>query len=308
MRSNTDWFRDAGWGVFTHFLSATGVPVDAWNERVDRFDVDGLARQLASVGARYYFITLGQNSGHYCAPNEAYDRYVGIVPSKCSRRDLVADLYDALSPHGIRLLVYFPSGAPDQEPQAMERLKWTKYDYGKPGARMPEFQRMWEDVIRCWSLRWRRKVAGWWFDGVYHADTMYRFPDPPNFASFAAAAKVGNPESIIAFNPGVTTPVISLSEHEDYTAGEINDTLPAYEAYNHRPGRFVDGAQYHVLAFLGERWAAGPPRFPDELVIGYTKHVNGHDGVLTWEVPITEHGIILPPFVDQLAALGRAVG
>jgi len=29
------------------------------------------------------------------------------------------------------------------------------------------------------------------------------------------AAKAGNPDSIIAFNPGVKTPVISLTEHEE---------------------------------------------------------------------------------------------
>ena len=34
---------------------------------------------------------------------------------------------------------------------------------------------------------------------------------------FAAAAKAGNPDSLIAFNPGVKVPVICHSEHEDGT-------------------------------------------------------------------------------------------
>ena len=53
-----------------------------------------------------------QNSGHFLAPNETYDKYVGIKLSKCSRRDLVSYLYEVLHLRGIHLLVYLSSGAP----------------------------------------------------------------------------------------------------------------------------------------------------------------------------------------------------
>ena len=45
-------------------------------------------------------------------------------------------------------------------------------------------------------------------------------------------------------------------------------------------------ARYHVLSYLGESWCKGEPRFPDELVVGYTKHVTSKGGVVTWDVPI----------------------
>ena len=124
VRASTDWFRDCGWGVFTHFLADKATTPEAWNQQVADFDVDGLADQLELVGARYYFMTIGQNSGHYCAPNLTYDSFVGTKPSKCSRRDLVSDLCDALTPKGIKLLVYLPSGAPAQDPIAVEKLEW----------------------------------------------------------------------------------------------------------------------------------------------------------------------------------------
>ncbi|NQU09611.1 hypothetical protein HQ590_02380, partial [bacterium] len=57
MRADTDWFRDCGWGVFTHYLVDKDLPADAWAEQVDRFDVDRLADHLASVGAPYYIMT-----------------------------------------------------------------------------------------------------------------------------------------------------------------------------------------------------------------------------------------------------------
>ena len=88
---------------------------EEWNRLIDGFDVEKLADQLTKVKAHYLFITLGQNSGHYLSPNATYDRLVGIRPSKCSRRDLVADLYKALEPKGIKLLVYLPAGAPSKD-------------------------------------------------------------------------------------------------------------------------------------------------------------------------------------------------
>ena len=91
------WMREAHWGLMTHYLSdwqaqvhGLTMSVDEWNKLVDGFDVDLMARQLQTVGARYYQITIGQNSGYYLSPNAAYDKIVGIQPSKCSRRDLVS--------------------------------------------------------------------------------------------------------------------------------------------------------------------------------------------------------------------------
>jgi len=309
MRANTDWFVAARWGAFSHYLTGAETSADDWNRQVDAFDVRGLAEQLASSGARYYFITIGQNSGHYCAPNATYDDLVGLRPSKCAQRDLISDLYDALHPRGIALLVYLPSGAPAQDKVAMERLgwkwgfqgEWPAWNTGRTGERLAEFQLRWEAIIREWSLGWGGKVKGWWIDGCYFADEMYRHPEPPNFASFAAALKAGNPDSLVAFNPGVKVPVICHSEEEDYTAGEISNAFPVCS------GRWVQGAQYHILSYLGESWGRGTPRFPDAFVIGYTQHVHSKGGVVTWDVPITPGGLIPQPFVEQLRALNAGL-
>ena len=132
MRATTDWFRDRKWGVFCHYLGAAPssgggaeLTAAAWNAQIDAFDAVGLANQLAEIGAPYLFITVGQNSGHYLAPNATYDRHVGIQPSKCSRRDLVKELAEALQPRDTALLVYLPSGAPAADPIAVERLGWA---------------------------------------------------------------------------------------------------------------------------------------------------------------------------------------
>ena len=120
----TDWFKHAKWGVFMHYMADTvlkgdELTVENWNKAVNAFDVNGLAEQLASAGAGYFVLTLGQNSGFYCSPNAAYDRLTGITPSKCAKRDLVPELSDALRARHIRLMVYLPAGAPDRDKEAM---------------------------------------------------------------------------------------------------------------------------------------------------------------------------------------------
>jgi len=321
MRSYTAWFRDARWGMFVHWLGRNDESAEAWNARVDAFDVDALAEQVASTGAPYLCLTVGQNSGHFCAPNVTYDELTGIEPSKCSRRDLIVDLADALAPHGIRLLAYIPSGAPAADRLACERLEWrwgyagdgwphSIHENGVPvrtGKRLAPFQRRWEAVLREWGERWASKVHGWWVDGCYFADEMYRFADEPNFASLAAALKAGNASRIVAFNPGVKVPVVCHTEHEDYTAGEIAEALPAHREACPADG-MVGGAQYHILTYAGQTWCQAPPRFPDPLVVGFTQHIVERGGVVTWDVPISREGVVPDAFIAQLRKVGEAMG
>ena len=312
-RANTDWFMQARWGVLTHYLadSASNLkPIDLtpddWNRRIDAFDVDGLARQLAEHRVPHFFITIGQNSGFYLSPNRTYDEITGIRPSKLSRRDLIADLAKAFAPHGIRLMVYLPGMAPASDAVAKAKLE------GVDDARHTTLQRNWEAVVREWSLRWGRNVHGWWIDGPYDAPA-YQHPDEPNYRSFATALKAGNPDSLVAFNNGLRTPLYSMTEYEDYTPGEIERDMTV--APGNTPDfsrlapyeRYLNGAQLHVLTIMGEWWGKGPVRFPDELTIGYTKFINSRGGVVTWDLPLTLEGHIAEEFRPQLAALSKAM-
>jgi len=330
-RANTDWFHAARWGTFVHYLADAPsclrpmkLSVDSWNRRVDSFDVEHYAGALAELGCRYTFLTIGQNSGYYCSPNDTYDRIVGRRVSRLSRRDLIGELADACTRRGIRLLAYCTATAPFNDREAVVALRctppWSTDLIGFPpgwppvteapytDSRMSEFQRNWEAVIREWSLRWGRKVHGWWIDGAYAADLMYRHPDAPNFRSFAAAMKAGNPDAIVAFNPGVKTPVICHSECDDYTAGEIAGNLPTNgeEPCVLPLRRMVNGAQYHILTFLGGSWCHRVPRFSERMVVAYTEYVNSWGGVITWDHPVDDDGRIPENMYRQLAAIATA--
>ncbi len=312
--STTNWLRSARWGVFAHYLDSpasstvvSGTSARAWNARVDSFDAARLASQLHDAGAAYFGLTIGQNSGHYCAPNATYDGFVGRAPSLCSRRDLIADVADALAARGIRFMAYLPSGAPEHDALAVEKLGWSIGPH-----RNADFQKRWEAVIREWSERWGARISAWWIDGCYWPDAMYASDDAPNFASFAAALKAGHPDALVAFNPGVLTPIISMTAHEDYTAGELDNALAlgfAAPGLHFRPVEpTVGGRQFHLLTYLGQGWGSGAPRFPLDLVRGYTQYVTERGGAITWDVPIGNDGAIPAIFLDQLRALPTTLG
>jgi hypothetical protein len=324
----TDWFYEAGWGVMLHlcFHSPPEMTADEWNRLVDDFDATCLADQLAGTGAGYLLFTVGQGSGHYCAPNSRYDELTGIQPSKCSRRDLVSELSDALAGHRIPLLAYVPADGPWADPEARRGLGLTRHWSDEPRLtwpeyRVPKFQQNWEDICREWSVRFGRKVRGWWVDGVSHKHERYPDDEPPNLRTYAAALKAGNPEAIVSFNSGANALVVAYSEYEEYTSGEmignlltcepgfyqrfVQDKLP--EADYGPIRRFIDGEQYHLLNFLGSDWGRGAPRFPADLVAGYTRYATDQGAVMTWDVPVDPAGRIEEPFLAQLRAIGDSV-
>ena len=307
------------WGIFTHYLAVpagdgTGdcCSAEDWNDRINHFQPDLLAEQLSKTGADYFCITIGQNSGHYLSPNPVYDRLTDITPSKCSQRDLINDIADALSPYGIDLWVYLPSGAPCAEMQAVQKLEWES-DHtkelgpdGSPtaGKRLASFQRKWESVIREWSLRWGDKVKGWWIDGCYFPEDMYYFPEEPNFYSLASALRAGNPDAVVAFNRGLDFPFSTMCEYDDFTAGEIGEQLPIPSDQDLQK---LNGKRLHGFSYLGDTWGSGSPRFPDELAIGYSKLILQKGGMMTWDIPLKKNGEIPDAFLKQLTKIGAAL-
>jgi hypothetical protein len=315
---NTDWFHNAKWGVFMHYLcggaGGTGgagkVSAEEWNNRVNSFDVKSLAEQLKFVGAGYLIITIGQGSGHYCAPNSTYDEITGLTPSKCSQRDLILDLHSELNKVGIPLMVYTPVEGPFNDHAARKGLKmhhhWNDSDHNEQTNwtryRQIEFMLNWEKVLGEWAQRWGNKISGWWVDGCYHKEERFPENKEPNLKTLAKVLRSGNPDAILAFNPGVKVPVIAYSEYEDYTAGEVSGVLPLLgeESTVIPVRRFLNGKQYHILTFAGESWGKGKPRFNANMVAGYTEHINRYGGVLSWDVPHNKNGLIPKEYLEIL--------
>ena len=164
---------------------------------------------------------MGQNSGYYCSPNSAYNRYAGNEEGdRCSYRDLPMEIADALDAYGIKLILYLPSRSPQRDTQAMKGLEDVHERKPAPQA----FTKKWSEVIAEWSKRYQLKVAGWWFDGSYNTAGWDDLSKKYNFNTWAAAARAGNPYRVLAFNPGtrIDKAFSALTPQQDYTAGEQN--------------------------------------------------------------------------------------
>ncbi|MDX9755195.1 MAG: alpha-L-fucosidase [bacterium] len=292
------WFREAKFGVFVHYLG--GGP--EWNAQVERFDVKTFTDQIVQTKAGYVMFTLGQNSGYYCSPNATYEKLAGYEPGqRCAPRDLPMEIADALAKHDIRLILYLPSRSPQQDAQAMKTLGDVNEQLPAPQG----FTKNWSAVIQEWSLRYGNKVAGWWFDGAYNTEGWDDYSQPANWRTWAAACRVGNPQSLLAFNRGANRDVafIKQCEEQDYTAGEQN-TFEATPLTNPAPTPL----QWQLLAHLGTMWArADGPQQNDGYMIDYIRRVNELGGVVTLDVNVSPQGTIHEAHWKQLQAIGAAL-
>src|SRR5439155_13956004 len=121
----TAWMTKAKYGMFVHYqyrillgyciLTDPQFPEPAqmtarqWNGFVDAFDVKGFAAQMAEARVGWVIFCIDD---HYfawpCSPNKAFCEYTGYAPGeKCSRRDLIMDLAEALNAKGVKLICYF---------------------------------------------------------------------------------------------------------------------------------------------------------------------------------------------------------
>jgi hypothetical protein len=117
--------------------------------------------------------------------------------------------------------------------------------------------------------------------------------------------------------------MVPVTEHEGFLAGECDYTLPtcgntpevyregkiwnAFETTDFYKGPNISGDQLHFLNFLGSWWSTDKPRFSNELVIGWTKHVIENLGAVTWDLPISDEGIIPENYFIQVKALNENI-
>ncbi len=295
----TDRFHDSKWGVLTHYLSFVqnkagdlhnqGVGETSWNECVDGIDVERLAETVASTGASYLFFTMEQGTRYIIAPNAAFDRIGGLRAGEGpSRRDLVLDLYDALSRRGIDLYLYFTGSGPADDPELGPIFGFS---CGEGEVVTRPFVEKWAEVLEEYSRRYGDKVKGWWIDGCYRE--MFGFTDELLDLLYDAA-KAGNPDAIVALNEGVDIRYRKTYSREEFTCGEFDHPTGIPE------GRFVDGAQAHILVPLGATWGLPGLQRSGEYLRHFTKCVNLMGGVVTYDAAIYRDGSLDPEQVDAL--------
>ena len=163
-----------GYSIKTNpqFPDPAQMSAEEWNRFVDGFDVTGFAEQMAEANAGWVIFCLDD---HYfawpCAPNKAFSGYTGYAPGeKCSRRDLILDLANALNAKGIKLIVYYAGlNGYMKEPKVSAGLmdggagRGGLNEHAPPSA---ECRQRRLAVLKEYADRYGGKIAGWWFDGL----------------------------------------------------------------------------------------------------------------------------------------------
>ena len=292
-RADSRWLVDAKWGFFTHFMAhmasdpGSVMPREQWIRKVNALDPRKLADQLAALKTPYFFITIGQHRMYYCTPNETFDKHFGVDMGVRPERDLIAEIAREVTARGIRMCVYINAHGSFEYPDGKR--------HRKPGD-----TKAWIDVLTEWSDRWGKLISAWWVDGglIEPYDT---------YQAYFKALKSGNPDALVATKLWSKLPDEQVLE--DYTDGESGFLLQVDSRHFHGAREGVtDKLPLHFLTFLGEFWGYGEPRFPVELVTGWTQHINKLGGTVSWDCPITDGGEIPQAVFKQLEVLSRKVG
>jgi hypothetical protein len=299
-RASTDWFVKAGYGVMFHWTDFT-QPRDGvkkpYPEAVNAFDVDAFGRLISEIGAGYVIFTLNHAHPHCPAPIQSWE---AVHPGWTTRRDLLGDIADALEKRGIRFLLYINS------PVLTKLGGIGATGLYELSCSEEQFTEIHKDVLSEIGLRYRDKLAGYWFDSWYQSLAAY--PDVPIEAIYRYC-KTGNPGRITAFNFWIF-PVLTL--WQDYWAGELNTLHSPFESRYIQRGAGT-GFQAHGMVSMLQSWVHGeagpipPPQFSAEDLIAHVKADMEHQAVTTINIGIYQDGTIEQSSLDMMRQLRRAI-
>ena len=319
---NTDWFKNAKYGLFVHYLEIEQNNPEnrygfsqgkktSWDECVQEFNTDLFAKGASDTGAGYVVFTIMQKRRYMIAPNEAFNKYSGFKTGEaCSTRDLIADLITSLNKYNIKLILYFTADGIYDDGDASKLIgNHNVADY-------KGFHNKWTAVIREYSMRYGKNVAGWWIDGAHVLDLKEGKAEGDVFRQqYAEAMKAGNPNSIVAFNPGGADNLVKYQYlQDDYTAGESNHFgLPDAPLTDIPTSRFINPdwqinrKQWHIAAPVGSHWNASDVRYTASNLARYVKSVTDAGGVVSLAVGLYRSGEIPSRQIDALKEVRKRV-
>ena len=322
---NTDWMVRGKYGVFLHyqyrillgysiktkpqFPEPAQMTAREWNRLVDGFDVKGFADQMAQAKVAWVILCIDD---HYfawsCSPNNTFSQYTGYPPGdKCSRRDLVMELADALNARGVKLICYFAGlNGYMKEPKVLAGLMDGGGRGGLNELKPPsaESRRRRLAVLKEYADRFKDKIAGWWFDGV-ERDTY----EPDGWRTIGAIVHHANPKAVIAFSFGGDEQGSLCKGVDDFTDGDTwsrQDLVHLTAA--HLPAH--DGLLWHGKIYCGNVYhgQGDSNQYTDQQLIDWIKTCNRQGGVCTLDWPIQPATGLLKDFgFSQLKRVAGAV-
>jgi Alpha-L-fucosidase len=325
---DTNWMVKGKFGVFMHyqyrillgysiktnpqFPNPSQMTAQEWNRLVDGFDVKGFAEQVAEAKVGWVIFCLDD---HYfawpCAPNKALSEFTDYAPGeKCSRRDLIMDLADALKGTDVKLICYFAGlNGYMKEPKVSAGLREPGAGRGQFNEKTPpsaEGRRRRSAVLKEYADRYKDKIAGWWFDGM-EPDTYEAKPD--DWWTVESIVHSANPKAVIAFSSGPNEQACVRKGIDDYTGG---DTWSKQDLKRLTPAQLPPqaGILWHGKIYCGNVYHGQGDRnqFTDQELIDWINTCNSQGGVCTLDWPFDPKTGQLKDFgFAQLKRVARAV-
>jgi hypothetical protein len=289
-RASTEWMTKAGYGLMFHWTSQS-IGKDGihkpFAQAVDDFDVNRFAEMVEATGAGYVLFTVCHAQPYCPTPLASWEK---CFPGRTTRRDLIAEMADALNAKGVKLMCYFPAHVIGKYPRASSQ----------------EFTQMTSDIVKEFGERYGDKVAGYWFDGFYQC--FEKYPDF-SFRDFFKICKAGNPNRVVALNSWIYP---NVSEWQEYWAGETADPvgLPVNGTTQARgPG---GGLRYQALLIMEPYWVQQSvqmprPKFTAQRLGDYISQCMANGGAVTINLGIYQDGTVDPNAVDVLKEVGKRV-
>ena len=303
--ASTDWMVQAKYGVMVHWTSQSkpeqGSPL-AYCQAVRNFDVHKFADVLDEMGAGYVVFTTSHAEFYFPGPNKVIDE---ILPGRTCSRDLVGDLAQALSKHGVKLELYFHPGHDD-----IEWWRRTHFDDDKE-----KYFDLWCRVVGQIGQQYGPSIAGYWFDDA--AFTYYPFNAP--WAKMTAAAKQGNPDRLVSYNSWILPKV---NDFYEVFAGENDFSAEMINGFGFLPvggtGKFTGGPQSglqgQITTIINGDWGhfkvdtpISPPRYSPDTMIAKIRDAISRRNVPTFDVEVYQDGRISPETLAWFKEIRRAV-
>jgi hypothetical protein len=324
---DASWMLKAKYGIFVHyqyrillgcsvatkpqFPKASQMAARAWNRFVDGFDVEGFAQQAAEAKVGWVMFCIDD---HYfawpCAPNKAFSEFTGYPPGeKCSRRDLIMDLANALRARGVKLICYFAGlNGYRKEPKVSAGLMDGAGRGGLNEARPPsaECRKRRLAVLKEYADRYQDKIAGWWFDGM-ELDTYQA--EPEDWRAIERLVHSANPKAVIAFSYGRNEQACIRKGIDDYTGG---DTWSKQDLKRLTPARLPaqEGILWHGKIYCGNVYhgQGDANQFRDQELIDWINTCNSQGGVCTLDWPFDPRTGLIKEFgIAQLKRVAQGV-
>jgi len=260
---------------------------------VKSFDVEKCMAQLKQLDTISWVminVTHGACGSLYTAPNPTLKE--NVHPAMTPDRDLLGEMLTAIDKANLKGFVYFASEGPAKVKSwthPLEKLvpgsfeAWDKYCKSQT---MTSVEAIADKIIKYYSDRYGHKIAGWWFDHAVFADTKL----------YAAAARSGNPDAVVAFNLREQGQVVKGAAEADVAFGHpmpLKKQPPSWDGNVSmieavEKGPYVDSVLGHIFMPMQKEWWGKEPDFTTEKAVDWTCRVVKAKGAYTWAVALKE--------------------